>query len=249
MNPGRLLLAMLAAAGFATALARADEPVRLKPSRPVARGIAAFPRVTGKTGDAAPTRINRALAQADRFPGCTGHKGGWERWITVTMRGPRYLSLLASDNWDCGGPHPDTNLTALVFDLATGSPIDWKKLLPPELVEQTRPDPDQPKTGAVAVTSATLWKLYEKGASAEQSDKECAEVRADPSWGTDLTLWPDAEADGLVLMQTSFPHVVKACGPPITITAPELRQLGIDTAFIEALDEAHRRGWYDKTPK
>ncbi len=69
---------------------------------------------------------------------------------------------------------------------------------------------------------------------------------ADPAGlGTRLMLWPDAGADGLTVQQADFPHVVKACGPPITIALPELRKLGGAPAFAEA----HRYGWYDKAAR
>ena len=28
------------------------------------------------------------------------------------------------------GPYPDTNILALVYDLNTGAPVDWKRLIP-----------------------------------------------------------------------------------------------------------------------
>ena len=62
-----------------------------------------------------------------------------------------------------------------------------------------------------------------------------------------MALWPDAEADALEVMQADFPHVVQACGPPESLILPELRRLGVDAAFLADLDEAHRRGWYDKS--
>ncbi len=59
-------------------------------------------------------------------------------------------------------------------------------------------------------------------------------------------LWPDAAAGGLVVQPADFPHVVKACGPPITMAVPELRKLGVAPGFTEAIEAAHRHGWYDK---
>ena len=250
MTPGqgRTVLTALAA-GILIAAAPADRPVRLKAPPPVAPGIAAFPRVVARPGDAAAARIDRALVQADQQPGCGDQKGAWNRRIAVTMRGPRTLSLLAYDDWYCGGPYPDTDQVALVFDLATGAPIDWKKILPPALVTQAAPDPGGTDADPVLVTSPALWGLYAK-AAALLDDKECAAVLKDPAGlGTRLMLWPDAEADGLIVQQADFPHVVTACGPPITIALPELRKLGVAPAFIEAIDEAHRRGWYDKSAK
>jgi hypothetical protein len=242
---GRTVLAAFAA-GVLMAAAAAARPVRLTMPPPAAPGIAAFPRVVAKPADAAAARINRALAEADRRPGCGDQKGSWSRAIAVTMRGPRYLSLLASDDWSCGGPYPDTDQVALVFDLATGAPIDWRKILPPVLVKQAARDPGGTDADPVLVTSSVLWSIYAK-AAASPNDQECAAVLADPAGlGTRLMLWPDAEADGLVVQPADFPHAVKTCGPPVTIAVPELRRLGIAPALIAAVDEAHRYGWYDK---
>lgn len=245
---GRRVLAVLAIT-ILMAAAPAGRPVRLKTLPPVAPGIAAFPRVVATPGDAAAARINRALALADRQPGCGDHKGSWNRRVTATMRGPRYLSLFASDDWYCGGPYPGTNQVALVFDLMTGTPIDWKRILPPALVERAAPDPGGTEADPVLITSRALWKIYAKAATLP-TDKECAAVLADPAGlGTRLMLWPDAEAAGLVVQQADFPHVVKACGPPITLAVPELRKLGVAPAFIDAIEEARRHGWYDESAR
>ena len=32
----------------------------------------------------------------------------------------------------------------------------------------------------------------------------------------------------------------------VIVPTAELRKLGAQAAFLDALDEAHRRGWYDK---
>jgi hypothetical protein len=96
------------------------------------------------------------------------------------------------------------------------------------------------------VTSAALWALYAKRA-VQPGDNDCAEVLAGPDApGKTLLVWPDAKADGLDLQAWDWPHVVKACAAPITIPVPELRRLGVQAGFLDAIDEAHRRGWYGK---
>jgi hypothetical protein len=67
--------------------------------------------------------------------------------------------------------------------------------------------------------------------------------------GTALLVWPDAKAAGLVLQAWDWPHVVKACAGPVTIQVSELRSLGVQPGFLDAIDEAHRRGWYDQKVK
>ncbi len=225
-----------------------DEPVTMRAAKPVAHGIEAFPRIAAPL-DAAAVRINHALAGADasvdRLAVDCNHYKGWKRNVSVTMRGPRYLSLLARDDWYCGGAYPDTDLTALVYDLATGTPIDWTKLFPANLVPKAEPTPGRGVSDSLYVSSADLWNLYVK-ASDTPGDDECNKVRKDPT-GLDTTLmiWPDAKDDAIDLVAADFPHVVKACSGPATIPTAELRKLGVDATLLDAIDEAHAKGWYD----
>lgn len=243
------LCAVLAAVGLLAASPVAA-PIRLQATRPVSRTIAAFPRIVSGPHDATAARINRALAQADQQPGCDGQKGTWNRSIAVTMRGPRYLSLLAQDDWYCGGAYPDTDSVPLVYDLQSGAPINWQAIIPPALFEKAGTSPGGTAADPIEVSSDGLWKLYAKAATAALNDSDCAQVLADPSGsGTGLMLWPDAADDGLAVQQADFPHVIKACGPPITITSAELRKLGFAADFVSAIDEAHQRGWFDRARK
>lgn len=160
MKANLCTLALAALAAGLTAVAFAAEPIVLKPSPVLAPGLDAFPRLVETPGSRTAKRINRALAQGDarvqeaakechlgaeeaaardgRPVG--GEDGDWSRTITVTMRGPRYLSLLATDGWFCGGAHPDNSMVALVYDLAAGAPVNWKRLLPAALAQDTTTD-------------------------------------------------------------------------------------------------------------
>jgi hypothetical protein len=236
-------------AGLALATAQADEPAALQPSPPIARGIAAFPRLVAAPGDRVVSRINRALARADLAPGCRDDgRGTWHRTVRVTMRGPRFLSLLAADDWYCGGPYADGANTALVYDLATGAPADWRRLLPGGIVEAVASERGGGDADPVLVVSAALRRLY---VAARQSGiEDCAAVLADTErFPSRFMLWPDAAANGLTLQLVSLPHVVRACGPPVTLARPELRRLGAAPAFLQAIAEAHRRGWFDPPAK
>jgi hypothetical protein len=51
--------------------------------------------------------------------------GEWQRTVKVTMRGPRFLSMVAMDGMYCGDAYPDDDLVVLVFNLETGEPVDW----------------------------------------------------------------------------------------------------------------------------
>ncbi|HEX3881587.1 MAG TPA: hypothetical protein VHW66_02920 [Stellaceae bacterium] len=245
---GGLRVVLVALGVLAAAVAHAgDEPVTMRAVKPVAHGIEAFPRI-GTPRDAAVARINHALAGADasvdRLAVDCNHYKGWHRGVQVTMRGPRYVSLLAGDDWYCGGAYPDTDLTALVFDLSTGAPVDWTKLFPPALVDAAGPSPGGGVSDPIFIPTRGLWDLFVK--TANSPGDECNEVRNSASdMDTSLMIWPDAKEDGIALAATQFPHVVKACSGPATVPVAELRKLGVDAALLDAIDEAHAKGWYD----
>ena len=73
---------------------------------------------------------------------------GWERGVTVTIPGPRYLAILVSDTAWCGGPHAAESRFSLVYDLQTGLPVDWTALLPVAWVRGQAASPDAPPSDA-----------------------------------------------------------------------------------------------------
>jgi hypothetical protein len=245
-------LVVAAAIGMAVLPAAADAvgPIVLKASAPVAPDIAAFPRIAGGASKQAAAPINRALATAENGLGCEDDKGSWSRNVTVTMRGPRYLGLLAQDDWYCGGAYPDTNTTALVYDVAAGTAIDWRRLFGAGVVAAATTSPGGGDAAPITVSSPALWVAYAKAVAADATDRnpECREVLADQR-DSGLMLWPDAAADGLGVQAADFPHVIKACGPAESLSRPELRKLGAAAAFLAAIDAAHRHGWYDRAKK
>ena len=118
----------------------ADRPVTLTGQPDLKPGIAAMPQIAAPADDAE-RRINAALrrldgnvrkaAQACRAEG--GPNSSWERTIRTPMRGPGFLSVVIVDNAFCGGAHPNVSTMAIVYDLATGAPVDWTALLPATL--------------------------------------------------------------------------------------------------------------------
>ncbi|HEX5321377.1 MAG TPA: hypothetical protein VFW46_19600 [Stellaceae bacterium] len=241
----RALSFIVAAAALACFSAQAAE---LKQTKPIAPGIAAFPHLVEPPGDKAARTINRALAGADASvdgvaSDCKHYKG-WKRTVRVAMRGPKYLSLIANDDWYCGGAYPDTATTALVFDLATGAPVDWKALFPVGLIGEAAVRPGGGVSDPILVDSKPLWELYAKLA-AESGPADCGDVLADPG-GRDarLQIWPDAAGDGIGLMATELPHAVKACGPEVVAPAAELRKLGVSAELLDVIDEAHAQKLY-----
>lgn len=244
-----ILVAMLAAATVPAAAGAADKPIALRWPRDLGPAIAALPRLVARPGDHAAAAINHALAADDTdarnaAADCraTGKQhSDFSRSVQVTMRGPRYFSVTATRSWYCGGAYPDWSTAAFVYDLASGAAVDWQKLLPASLVDGTT-DYTTPGDG---IASAALTKLYIPAAT---DDADCRNVLTTWQGGLGFLLWPDAAADGIALAANNLPHVVKACGPPVTIGTAQLRGLGVDAALLDAIDAAHANGWYQQPP-
>lgn len=247
---GRAFLLAIAAAICGQAVA-ADSGVQLTPSAAVAPDLAAFPRIAASSDDAA-ARINRALAAADQrsrafVKECAAQEGegptSVTRTIAVTMRGPRYLSFVANDYFDCRGAHPNTDTVALVYDLKTGAPVNWSALLPAALVGKASLDTAGDGTRIGIASSPLLQQLYLKE---HKIDPECLEPLSEP--GMQFILWPDAEQPGLVIQPASLPHVVAACGDSATISLTRLRQLGGKAELVDAIQAAHDEHLYEALP-
>ncbi|MCI4679595.1 hypothetical protein K9U39_07190 [Rhodoblastus acidophilus] len=145
------------------------------------------------------------------------------------MAGPGFLSLVARDDYFCGGAHPDGGALALVFDLRAGRSVDLVKLLPGlNLKGGLDTAADGARVGTIA--SAELSALYRK-APKRGLDPECKGALD----GQDQTFiaWPDAQSGGLVIEPENLPHVIAACGADVTLdtdalkaaqAAPELSQ-------------------------
>lgn len=89
------------------------------------------------------------------------------------MRGPDLLSLVLHDQVNCASAYPDSGTLALVFDLATGAPVNWMRL----------------HAADMARYPASL-----RAAKVTRHIALCTEaVRGD----TSFQLWPDAAAHAL----------------------------------------------------
>ena len=257
MRTNKLILAMAVCLGCAAvgsvALA-ADAPVELKAMTDIAGKIAAFPRLVVANNDKAVQRINRALDKRDAAArqmqmDCRSNvdkpsDADYERRIWVTMRGPRYLSFLAADYADCGGAHPNAGQMALVYDLVTGAPVNWQRLLPRAMVQGTSTDNVVDGTLVGFVTSKTLQDLWLKAEATNNPDPDCKDIVTDPTLR--LTLYPDAKAGGLAVQPGDLPHVVQACADVNVIPTATLRPLGVDAGLLDAIDAAHAGGFFDK---
>ena len=138
-----------------------------------------MPRIIAPV-DAAETRINAAVRRldatvskaADACKGLDGKPGDWERAIDVPMRGPGYLSYVITDNLSCGGAHPDAATMLIVYDLRSGAPVDWTRLLPPSLTGTVAREQGADGTRMVTLVSKRLFALYLEGYRAGSADSQ-----------------------------------------------------------------------------
>ena len=236
------------------ASASAQTVVRLVRQPGIAAGVAAFPRLA--PGGAPAAAINDALGAADtrvriaaaecRTALAASHPGpgrpAWTRRVTVTMRGPRYLALLAEDDADCGGPYPNADRFALVYDLQTGQPPNWARLLPSTLVRTASVETGLDETPVGMVDGAALKSLYlaQAGPAAAKVDGRC--VASLQQMAGPFALWPDARQGGLVVQPSRLPHAQAACGVPALLGVAALRRQGVQPSLLAAIGRAHQDG-------
>lgn len=207
------------------------------------RSKAVLPRIVAPATPAT-AKINAALAVLDRrwadyARNCRaiGKDNEATRTVKVTMAGPRFLSLLASDEEFCGGAHPDNSTLALVYDLESGRPVDWSKLLGPRLASSARVETVLDGTRIGVVISPGLTRLYQSAVrKAPDYDpawwNECSEALSDPN--LEFVLWLDAKKRGLGA-EPVLVHAVAPCAEDVTIPAADLRRAGADAELLAAL--------------
>ena len=238
-------------AGAATAPEQpAAIPLAAQPA--IAPDVAAFPRVAPPL-DAQAHRIDDALDAADarvrsvagqcRADGADAQADpkdvGWQRGVAVAMNGPRFLALVANDTWFCGGAYPSAASFALAYDLNTGAPLNWERLLPKSLAQHATLDSAGDGTRLGVVASGMLKALYLK---TTRPDSDCAQALHDED--LKFMLWPDAEHEGVALQPVGLPHVVAACGETAVIPVAVLGKLGVDAGLLDAIAAGHAAGLF-----
>ena len=242
---GLALAALLAAPG---ALAAAATIAQVQPGPALGKGLEALPRLLGATPAIA--KINAALQSADARAlkaareciaqgKANGLSGDWTRQVETAFANSRLIAFVVRDEIYCGGAHPDNDVFALVYDLADGDPVDWKKRLPSDLAITSQADQAADGTRLGLVVSAKLSALYIAGVMAGRgADPDCREaLEAQP---LTFVVWPDAKAGGLTLATNSLPHAAQACGEDYTIKLDSLRGRGIAAALFEGMAQAAR---------
>jgi hypothetical protein len=233
----------------------ADRTVQLQIPPPIAKAAAAMPLIADPSDDAE-RRINAALKRLDAnlrkaIAGCKsshGVPGDWERKVEPTMRGPGYLSFVIRDMSFCGGPYPPSATMSIVYDLRTGYPVDWTRLLPPSLTGKVGLTEGMDGTRMVTLASHRLYSLYldgyDRASRMPGTDigpenlatcKEAVQETADPP----MMVWLDAKSGG-VAVQFDLPHAVQVCAVPVVIPLATLRAAGANAALVDAIEAAHK---------
>jgi Deacetylase PdaC len=229
--------------------------LRMEPVKQLRKGVDAWPMIVS-TGTPAAQRVNETLTRLNRqlmqsLHDCDADykswlkaadhpenalnqiSTDWSRTIKVTMEGPRFLSLVASDETFCGGAHPNGDVIAMVFDMTTGAPVDWTKMVV--------------KSAGASVNSATLSDGSTAGAlvlpalqkmNLAAAHADCKDAFQDPQ---PFLVWPDAKGGTLVAQPFDLPHVVQACANEISLTMDQARKLGFDKNLLTAIEQAHRQ--------
>jgi hypothetical protein len=225
-----------------------DTVVRLAPARQLRKDVDLWPLIT-RPKNAAERRINATLnrlngAFADRVRDCLSGEfawskdsfdsGEWQRTVKVTMRGPRFLSILAADGFYCGTAHPDDDLVVLVFDLETGEQVDWTALAPKSAGASQTKNVLWNEDGTPPLILQGLQAIY---AAAEDPESDCAGYFQDER---PFVLWPDAESGTLVAEVAGLPHVALPCKNELKLQIDQARKLGFDESLLQAIEEAHR---------
>ena len=124
--------------------AAAAEP-QFHTAPPFKESNARLPRLSSPATPAT-ARINAAFDKLDaRWSGFMRDcpkDGETARSVQVTMNGPQFFSVVVNEEESCGGAHPDSSTLALVYDVSTGKPVDWKTLLGPRAALSASVDTD-----------------------------------------------------------------------------------------------------------
>lgn len=233
----------------------ATASLQLTPVKELRKGVEAWPLIVNPATpaeqrvNATLTRLNLRLAQALRecdagareeakLMGTAG-KGqdptseDWSRTIKVTMTGPRFLSLVATDEIYCGGAHPNSDVMAMVFDMTTGTPVNWPAQFPLSAGASSFVDSvgDGSKVGALVLPA--LLKIY-----AATANEECKDIFQDSQ---SFLIWPDVQREKLMAQAFDLPHVAQACADEFGLTMEQARKLGFDVSVLSAIEQAHRQ--------
>jgi hypothetical protein len=229
--------------------------IQIGPVKELRKGVDLWPLIVNPDNpaelrvNATLTQLNRRLAQAlndcdaealnqskqmsDTTKDRDSASGDWSREVQVTMAGPRFLSLIESEDWFCGGAYPDEEEMSLVFDMTTGAPVNWTEIVAKSAGASSSP---YPVTDDNPIETLILPGLQKMNIAA--ANKNCKNIFREPE---SFIIWPDAMSDTLVAQPSDLPHVVQACAKKIVLTIEQARKLGFSESLLSAIEQAHRQ--------
>ncbi len=233
--------------GFGMMAAQGDSTFMVQARPALWAGVAAFPTLTAGGGvtpevaaalNATLARQNTRVAAAAADCRRTAQKAkrhadptAWQRTVEVTMAGPHYLSLLATDADDCGATLAHSGaVLPLVYDLTTGAPVSWEKLMPAGVRASLATGEDGTRLGTVE------WPVLQARAI-KQATPECKELIRENGI-LDFGVWLDGAKGAIIAETVSFPNAGAACEVPITFSLDEARQMGFAKELVDALATA-----------
>lgn len=198
----------------------------------LAPGMARLPRLTAE--DPAARKINADLERTDRdikdyaLP-CSAEPGSWwYRQTKVAFAGPRFLSLETfNDHYCVGAAHPETFLETPTYDLATGEQVNWRLLLPADLLAP------QPRRFDLSVIKGSQQMVALYLGAVPNLPEDCREViLSDVQY---FRLWLSQKDGGLLVVPDDLSHAGRACGDPAVFDPSMLVRAGGAPVLTDAL--------------
>ena len=213
------------------------------------------PKKLSKTADALPrianpnpagVKINHSFDLLDQKAGGLAHscqglseEGDemfYNRSVDITSQGPLFVSVDLTEDIGCGGVHPYINLFTLTYDLRTGEPVRWAKLLTKVHVEEVSVNPGNMQPfPTFGVSSLQLEKLYIAG---WKDDEQCRLDDVVDRSGETLTtflLSPAPHRRGLSVLPADLASPVANCALPVVLGKSAMDTLGIPDDVQESL--------------
>ena len=174
--------------------------------------------------------------QYKHLPESARVKGGWDRKVKVTMRGPRFVAMVADETSFCHGSYPNNDHASVVFDMSTGELVKWTDFTMGGNESAAATFKSIDGATSSGISTSDLTELALKRAN---TDLECR--KALKSLGQmEFQVWPDARHEQLIVKAIGLPHVVQACEEDIGLSIPEARAQGFREDVLAAIEKAHQ---------
>jgi hypothetical protein len=175
--------------------------------------------------------INAAMdtLDADAVEGCSN----LSREVTVKSSGPELLVINEYVNYFCG-VYPFTGSRTYVFDLESGTPLDWSKALPGARISPESFSRPVDNTFESPILQARIVELV-KADSITRA--ECLETITGAS--SLVVYFAD---DGRLDISHELPHAVQACATTLSLSADALLELRADPRLIAVVRRGALRG-------